>query len=89
MSEITNLGLDLAKNVFQAPGADVSGRVLFSQEAEARPGSVVLQPVAALHCRHGSLRRGAFWGHQTGKLGHEMRPDPARLREALRQASKE
>ena len=32
MSEITTVGLDLAKNVFQAHGADVSGRVLFRKK---------------------------------------------------------
>ena len=32
MSEITTVWLDLAKNVFQAHGADVSGRVLFRKK---------------------------------------------------------
>ncbi len=32
ISEIATVGLDLAKNVFQAHGADVSGRVLFRKK---------------------------------------------------------
>ncbi|VDC33005.1 hypothetical protein XINFAN_03551 [Pseudogemmobacter humi] len=31
MSEIITVGLDLAKNVFQAHGADVPGRVVFAR----------------------------------------------------------
>ena len=29
--EITTIGLDLAKNVFQAHGADVTGKMVFSK----------------------------------------------------------
>jgi transposase len=32
MSEIITVGLDLAKNVFQAHGADASGHVLFRKK---------------------------------------------------------
>lgn len=32
MSEVSIIGLDIAKNVFQAHGADGSGRALFSRK---------------------------------------------------------
>ncbi len=32
MSEVTTIGLDIAKNVFHARGADASGRALFSRK---------------------------------------------------------
>ena len=35
MSEITTVGLDLAKNVFQAHGADASGRTVLVRVALA------------------------------------------------------
>ena len=57
MSEIITVGLDLAKNVFQVQGADGTGRAVLRkpQEAEACAGAGVLQPVAALRHRDGSL----------------------------------
>ncbi len=36
MSTLVTVGLDLAKNVFQAHGADASGKVLFRKKL--RPG---------------------------------------------------
>jgi transposase len=32
VSEVTTIGLDIAKNVFHAHGADASGRALFSRK---------------------------------------------------------
>ncbi|EJU09167.1 transposase IS116/IS110/IS902 family protein, partial [Sphingomonas sp. LH128] len=32
MSEVTTIGLDIAKNVFHAHGADARGRALFSRK---------------------------------------------------------
>ena len=32
MSEVTTIGLDIAKNVFHAHGTDTSGRPLFSRK---------------------------------------------------------
>ena len=89
MSEITTLGLDLAKNVFQAHGTDVSGHVLFRKKlrrdqvlsffGQLPPCTVAMEACGGAH----------FWGRQIGKLGHEVRADPARLREALREAAEE
>ena len=76
MSEIITVGLDLAKNVFQAHGADASGRVLFRKKL--RRDQVLSffsqQPscVVAMEACGGAH----FWGRELGKLGHEVRLIP-------------
>lgn len=76
MSEIIAVGLDLAKNVFQAHGADASGRA--SLRKRLRRDQVLafsgqLQPcVVAMEACGGAH----FWGREIGKLGHEVRLIP-------------
>ena len=61
MSEITTVGLDLAKNVFQAHGADASGRAVLRKKLR-RDQVLDLRPVATLRRGHGSVRPRAFLG---------------------------
>jgi len=76
MSEIITVGLDLAKNVFQAHGADALGRVVFRKTL--RRDQVLSffsrQPtcVVAMEACGGAH----FWGREIGKLGHEVRLIP-------------
>lgn len=76
MSVITTVGLDLAKNVFQAHGADAIGRALLRKRL--RRDQVLdffgrLSPcVVAMEACGGSH----FWGREIGKLGHEVRLIP-------------
>lgn len=76
MSEIITIGLDLAKNVFQAHGADGLGRVVFRKKL--RRDQVLpffsQQPscVVAMEACGGAH----FWGREIGKLGHEVRLIP-------------
>ena len=59
MKEVTIIGVDLAKSVFQLHGAD-GGRVgRVPQEAVARAVSAVPGGAAALHRGDGGLRDGA------------------------------
>ena len=62
MTEVTTIGLDLAKNVFQAHGADAAGAVMFREEAAARSGASVSCGAAGLHGCHGGLRRQPLLG---------------------------
>ena len=48
MGEVTTIGLDLAKHVFQVHGVDAQGCRGFAQAVAARPGAGVVQPAAAL-----------------------------------------
>ena len=76
MSEIITVGLDLAKNVFQAHGADASGRALLRKKlrrdqvlaffGQLPPCVVAMEACGGAH----------FWGREIGKLGHEVRPIP-------------
>ena len=76
MFEITTVGLDLAKNVFQAHGADVSGQAVLRKKL--RRDQVLsffsqLQPCVVAMEAYGGAH---FWGREIGKLGHEVRLIP-------------
>jgi transposase len=76
MEEITTVGLDLAKHVFQAHGASASGTVLFRRKlrrdkvltffAELPRCCVVMEACASAH----------HWARAIGELGHEVRLIP-------------
>ena len=57
MEQVTTIGLDIAKHVFQAHGADAAGHVLFRKRVTRAKllGFLAAQP--PLRCRDGSLRR--------------------------------
>jgi transposase len=76
MEEVSIIGLDLAKNVFQAHGAGADGSVVFRRKLSraqllkfmaARPPCVVaMEACASAH----------HWGRAIGDLGHEVRLIP-------------
>ena len=76
MSEITTVGLDLAKYVFQVHGADGSGRAVLRKKlqrgqvlaffSELPPCLVAMEACGGAH----------FWGRELGKLGHDVRLIP-------------
>ena len=78
MSDVTLIGLDLAKGVFQAHGVDAEGARLFSRRLRRarvlaffarQPRCVVaMEACAGAH----------YWGRELGGMGHEVRLLPAR-----------
>ena len=76
MAEITTVGLDLAKNVFQAHAADAFGRAVLRKRlrrdqildffGRLPPCVVAMEACGGAH----------FWGREIGKLGHEVRLIP-------------
>lgn len=76
MDEVTIIGLDIAKQVFHAHGADASGATVFSRRITrqkliqffaAQPRCVVaLEACAGAH----------HWGRELTRLGHEVRLIP-------------
>jgi transposase len=76
MSEVSVIGLDLAKHVFQIHGADASGRAVLRKRLRRaqvveffgrQPRCVVaMEACASAH----------FWGREIGRLGHEVRLIP-------------
>ena len=76
MQEVTTIGLDIAKQIFHAHGADASGAPMFSRRitrqklvqffASQPRCTVALEACAGAH----------HWGRELMKLGHEVRLIP-------------
>ena len=76
MEQTTTIGLDIAKHVFQAHGADAAGRVLLRKRltrakllgflATQTPCVVAMEACAASH----------YWAREISKLGHTVRLMP-------------
>ena len=76
MSEVSTIGLDIAKQVFQAHGVDASGNALFRKRLtrvklleffRSQPRCLVaLEACGGAH----------FWGREIAKLGHTVRLIP-------------
>jgi transposase len=76
VEEVTTIGLDLAKHVFQAHGASASGAVLFRKKLRR---DQVLTFLAGLpHCLVAieACASAHYWGRAIGELGHEVRLIP-------------
>jgi transposase len=75
--QVSTIGLDIAKNVFQAHGEDAGGRIVFQQKlrrgrvlaffAKLAPCVVALEACGTSH----------YWGRELRALGHEVRLIPA------------
>ncbi len=73
MENVSTIGLDLAKHVFQAHGADKNGAVVFRKKLRRQqilpfisalpPCTVAMEACAGSH----------YWGREIGKLGHSIR----------------
>lgn len=73
MSEVSTIGLDLAKQVFQLHGADSAGKVVFRKTvrrarlleflASQPPCLVAMEACGSAH----------YWGREIGMLGHTVR----------------
>lgn len=76
MVEVSTIGLDIAKHVFQAHGADASGRVVFRKKITRAKLIEFLAPqprcVVALEACGGAH----YWGCEIRKLGHTVRLIP-------------
>jgi transposase len=73
MSEVSTIGLDLAKNVFQVHGANASGAVVFRKRLR-RDGVLKLlaaQPACTVAME--ACASSHHWGREITKLGHEVR----------------
>ena len=76
MEQVSTIGLDIAKRVFQLHGADATGRVVFRKRlmrgkllaffSAQPPCTVALEACGGAH----------HWGREIGKLGHTVRLIP-------------
>jgi transposase len=73
MGEVTTIGLDIAKQVFHAHGADAAGAMVFSRRITRAKliGFFASQPrcVVALEACGGAH----YWARELGRLGHDVR----------------
>ena len=86
--EITTIGVDLAKNVFQVHGVDQRGKVALRSKRGTTSWSSS-SPSYAVPGRHGSLRQRAPLGARLQGQGHSVRADRLAVRQALRQEQQE
>lgn len=73
MQEVVTIGLDIAKQVFQAHGADANGETLFNTQLKREE---LLDFFRNLNpCRIGieTCATSYFWGRQLSELGHDVR----------------
>ena len=73
MNQVSTVGLDLAKHIFQLHGADSAGAVVFRKKlrrgqvlaflATLPPCTVALEACGSAH----------FWGREIAKLGHTVK----------------
>lgn len=87
MAEITTIGLDIAKNVFQAHGADAVGRQIFSQQITRSKALDFFRRAAEMPCGAGSLWRRALLGPRVDGHGPRGEADSTCPCEAIRKAS--
>ena len=82
MKEVTTIGLDLAKRVFQVHGVDAGGMVTVRRSLRRKQ---VLPFFAKLSgCRVGieACATAHYWGREIAQLGHEVRLMPPAYTEA-------
>ena len=73
MSEVTVVGLDLAKHVFQAHGSDKEGRKVFSQRLQREEVLVFFTKLPPCLVAMEACASSHFWARQIRSLGHDVR----------------
>ena len=76
MGQVSTIGLDLAKSVFQVHGADASGAVVFRKRlrrSQVRPFLAAQPPCTVAMEACGSAH---YWAREIGMLGHAVRLIP-------------
>lgn len=85
--EVSTIGLDLAKNVFQAHGADASGGVVFRKQLRRKNvlEFFAKQPVCMVAME--ACAGAHYWAREIGRFGHTVRLIPPTLRSSRAPAS--
>jgi transposase len=88
MSEVTTIGLDLAKHVFQVHGVDVRGATVLRKQL--RRGQVVGFFATLPRCLVGleACATAHYWARELQALGHEVRLMPAQYVKAYLKRNK-
>ncbi|MCP4823842.1 MAG: IS110 family transposase [Shimia sp.] len=76
MEDCSIIGIDLAKNVFQAHGSDRTGRKLFSKKLRRGQVLTFLSKVAPCVVAMEACASAHHWGRRISDLGHEVKLIP-------------
>ena len=76
MKKVSTIGLDLAKNVFQAHGADASGAVIFRKKLRRAQVLEFFATQPACTVAMEACGGSHFWGREIGNYGHRVRLIP-------------
>ena len=77
MNEITTIGVDFAKNVFQVHGVDASGRVMIRRQLRRSQVLPFFKKQPAYLVGMGACASAHHWARQIAKRGHDARLMPA------------
>lgn len=76
MNEVSTIGLDLAKHVFQMHGADASGNVAFRKQLRRDKVLAFLARQPACLVAMEACASAHYWAREIGRLGHMVRLIP-------------
>ncbi|HLM20151.1 MAG TPA: IS110 family transposase [Propionibacteriaceae bacterium] len=76
MNQVSTIGLDLAKHIFQLHGADSAGAVVFRQKLRRGQLLAFLATLPACTVALEACGSAHDWGHEITKLGHTVRLIP-------------
>ncbi len=78
MTEVTTIGLDLAKSVFQVHGIDGSGKAVVRRQLRRRQVLPFFKKLSACLIGMEACATSHYWARELAALGHEVRMMPAR-----------
>jgi transposase len=73
MTEVSTIGVDLAKNVFQLHGVDAAGRPVLRRQLRRSQMLEVFQDLPACVVGMEACGSAHYWARELAKLGHEVR----------------
>ncbi|MFT3688885.1 MAG: hypothetical protein QM789_07815 [Paenirhodobacter sp.] len=76
MKEITTVGLDLAKNVFQVHAVDAAGRVAIRRQVRRAQMLLFFSRLAPCLIGMEACAGAHYWARELTKFGHEVRLIP-------------
>lgn len=88
MSEITTVGLDLAKNVFHLVACDRRGKVLLRKKLTRAKLMAFFAQLPPCLVGIEACATGHFWARKLGELGHDVRQIPAQHVKAFLRGNK-
>ena len=76
MDEVSIIGIDLAKSVFQVHGASADGHVVFRKKLSRKMFLQFITEHPACIVAMEACSTGHYWGREFSKMGHEVRLIP-------------